>query len=390
MKVINILTNIQILILILSKITLMTFCSLWKMDSILYLPRKQSKFTILNFRPLPLLKEQKMKISAPLMEEELKVKPKNSGAMTERHTLAPMAPQQTQNTTRTLKRVPIIRDITKLVEVDVSFINYNSFLPGKMLGSTFTVKNISNSDQIVDVSVDSTTPYYDGQTLENIMANVSGGKKSVVNSEVTRNCWFIENPMNKELAKNLKLKLGPNCEMEFICVVKAPMSKTNESLCSFINLKFPKKQNIDDKSYLEVLLFGKIEPPSLECPKQITNSICQIPTIPIALKKNQACQKFRFPFKNNGSLDHEFEFTFVKSSDDSTGSSMSDMFDFFCMPGTLKIEAETTGVMNVLVKHSGRITIEQLKQKAMLKLLVGKVKDTSMMFSFYVDVKLID
>jgi hypothetical protein len=116
------------------------------MDSILYLPRKQSKFTILNFRPLPLLKEQKMKISAPLMEEELKVKPKNSGAMTERHTLAPMAPQQTQNTTRTLKRVPIIRDITKLVEVDVSFINYNSFLPGKMLGSTFTVKNISNSD----------------------------------------------------------------------------------------------------------------------------------------------------------------------------------------------------------------------------------------------------
>ena len=35
---------------------------------------------------------------------------------------------------------------------------------------------------------------------------------SIRNSEQIHDCWFIENPNNKELTKNIKLKLGPNCE----------------------------------------------------------------------------------------------------------------------------------------------------------------------------------
>ena len=45
------------------------------------------------------------------------------------------------------------------------------------------------------------------------------------NSEQEFNCWFIENPVSKELQKQLTLKIGPQMSQEFIIVVKAPKNK---------------------------------------------------------------------------------------------------------------------------------------------------------------------
>jgi hypothetical protein len=34
-------------------------------------------------------------------------------------------------------------------------------------------------------------------------------KEKILNSEVRYECWFIENPVSKELTKRITLKLGP-------------------------------------------------------------------------------------------------------------------------------------------------------------------------------------
>ncbi len=47
-------------------------------------------------------------------------------------------------------------DISKMIFVDSQILNYSSFYPGKMLGSTLSVGNRSNCEQIVELSVDST------------------------------------------------------------------------------------------------------------------------------------------------------------------------------------------------------------------------------------------
>ena len=47
-----------------------------------------------------------------------------------------------------------------MISVDSYVLNYSSFYPGKMLGSTLSVGNLSNSEQIVELSVDSTNLSY--------------------------------------------------------------------------------------------------------------------------------------------------------------------------------------------------------------------------------------
>ena len=48
-----------------------------------------------------------------------------------------------------------IVDVNKTIFVDSYILNYSSFFPGKLLGSTLNVGNLSNSEQIVELSIDS-------------------------------------------------------------------------------------------------------------------------------------------------------------------------------------------------------------------------------------------
>ena len=50
-----------------------------------------------------------------------------------------------------------IQDISKTIFVDSYILNYASFYPGKLLGSTLQVGNTSEFEQIVELSVDSNT-----------------------------------------------------------------------------------------------------------------------------------------------------------------------------------------------------------------------------------------
>ena len=48
-----------------------------------------------------------------------------------------------------------------MIFVDSQILNYSSFYPGKMLGSTLSVGNKSNCEQIVELSVDSANSSYE-------------------------------------------------------------------------------------------------------------------------------------------------------------------------------------------------------------------------------------
>jgi hypothetical protein len=127
--------------------------------------------------------------------------------------------------------------------VDSSILNYASFFPGKLLGSTLTVGNLTNCEQIVELSVDSSTYTYNKKnikqrwaltpeteanlpfSLTTVAENAIGKKKqseTIVNSEIKHEAWYIENPISKELTKRITLKLGPKAEQEFIIVVRSP------------------------------------------------------------------------------------------------------------------------------------------------------------------------
>jgi len=46
-------------------------------------------------------------------------------------------------------------DVSKVIFVDSMILNYSTFFPGKLLGSTLNVGNLTNCEQIVELSIDS-------------------------------------------------------------------------------------------------------------------------------------------------------------------------------------------------------------------------------------------
>jgi len=93
-----------------------------------------------------------------------------------------------------------------------------------MLGSTLSVGNLTNFEQIVELSVDASTLKYNKKSIEDKfgtpdlpfkLSEFEAEKKkndSFVNSEVKYESWFIENPVSRELTKRITLKLGPKAE----------------------------------------------------------------------------------------------------------------------------------------------------------------------------------
>jgi len=219
-----------------------------------------------------------------------------------------------------------------MIFVDSQILNYSSFYPGKMLGSTLSVGNLSNCEQIVELSVDAANVSYQRDFIKEKFDNPSlpfslensEEKKSgaVVNSETKHEAWYIENPVSKELTKRITLKLGPKAEQDFIIVVRAPNTKAPENMLSMINIglltyadeKFGVKESFEDflknkfkgsmKDFLkdrkkvtqvqklDILLAGQVQIPKMVCMKTIKPAVTELESsqmmekqlIPLAIK----------------------------------------------------------------------------------------------------------
>lgn len=81
---------------------------------------------------------------------------------------------------------------------------------------------------------------------------------------------------------------------------------------------------------LQVMLCGVVDPPELICTKQVYDVSTKQNIVPLALKPVSGTQKFRIPFKNNGSKDVDADFSFVKIGENKEGKfSMNEYLEFF-------------------------------------------------------------
>ena len=64
-------------------------------------------------------------------------------------------------------------DIRTMIYVDSNVLNYSTFYPGKMLGSTLSVGNLSDCEQIVELSVDSNNLSYQKSVIREKFENLS-------------------------------------------------------------------------------------------------------------------------------------------------------------------------------------------------------------------------
>lgn len=242
-----------------------------------------------------------------------------------------------------------VNDINDVIKVDSQVLNYGIVNPGKLLGSILVITNTSDEEHTIEMSLDSKTVTYDRTeviknkefeyldeltseeieltekelteyTTEEARSNALEKKRRYIdNSENKSECWFIENPRTKDLTKKITLKLGPKCEQEFIVVLKTLQPKHKSLSLSFLNLVLPeirdnpkyKEKRIEKEgnedislseatknSNLQVMLCGVIDPPNIQCVKQVYDVDIKRNKVPLALKPVSGTQKFRIPFKN--------------------------------------------------------------------------------------------
>jgi hypothetical protein len=59
-----------------------------------------------------------------------------------------------------------VTDIKKTIQVDCTWLNFATTLPGKILGSTLTVSNLTEAEQIVELTIDREVFNYNRQSLK--------------------------------------------------------------------------------------------------------------------------------------------------------------------------------------------------------------------------------
>lgn len=116
-------------------------------------------------------------------------------------------------------------------------------------------------------------------------------------------------------------------------------------------------------------------------------------------------QKFRLPFKNMSQVDTEFEFIFIKSPKGVEGlafdpQTIFEHMQFFCQPSVLQLPgapkdggAAQAAMLNVQIKVDTewfKNEVPEDKVYTMPKLLIARVKGTSLLQSFFVTVCLVN
>lgn len=129
----------------------------------------------------------------------------------------------------------------------------------------------------------------------------------------------------------------------------------------------------------------------------------------MAIKKQDGQQKFRIPFKNtNLRVDSDVDFTFIKMpksqnkdrEEEADGEAnkepeknITDYLEFFCQPSSLKLNGGQQGLLNVIVKVNNTRMKEEMTEKEIKKqsskLLIAKIKDTSLFFDFFVSLRMV-
>lgn len=143
------------------------------------------------------------------------------------------------------------------------------------------------------------------------------------------------------------------------------------------------------------MLIGKLENAKIECLRELHHEESDCKIIPLCVKQTQSSQKFRIPFKNSSATQEaEFEFTFVKlpQSDGNDDASAIQCLEFYCQPSNMKMASGQQGFLNVLIKVNQQKMQElspAITKQPINKLLIARLKDTNLLFSFFVNITLV-
>jgi hypothetical protein len=292
----------------------------------------------------------------------------------------------------------IENDIKKMLTVDTTYLNFGTFFPAKIFKCTLEITNISTSQRVISLQFDQSMTY-SKQMVTSEFANsankilsglFSKTDNRIINSEVECKCWYLLLPPSKSFEKQLNLVLEPSESIKVGVVIKSPQITKGRKFFSVLNIclssQDEKEQAIsEDKRELKVLSVAEIETPKLECCKELVYTTNNVRVLPLVVKGEGLAEKLKIPFKNNGSQDLEVVFSIVPLNKGNVKSAI----DYYCVPSSVKINSKGIGLLNLCVKinhiSDKNQANDKKKQIKDQRVLIAKIKNTQMMYSFVLD-----
>ncbi len=287
-------------------------------------------------------------------------------------------------------------DINTLLEVDTNYLNFGSFYPGKIFKCTIAIKNLTDSDRFVSLSYDDTAEYSQSTVLK--LFATSGTRAipplfhtlpSLQNSEASLHCWYFMQPPSKAFDKRVTLQLPPRATVQVGVVIKSPCITKSEKFYSVLKIGLdpedPRAEEVDPaKAELRVVSVAEVITPRLECCRELVHTLNGLRIVPLVVHMEGAIQRLKIPFRNGGVRDLDLQLSIVKFPGNTGGGNEAGV-DYHCVPGAVKLVANSMAFINVALSQSSSFEMPDSRPIKEQRILIAKVKDTQMMYSYILD-----
>jgi hypothetical protein len=273
-------------------------------------------------------------------------------------------------------------------ELSNDILSYERFYPGRILGNTFNIKNVTN--EIISIKVGFTREginrehvskklmeFYEVSSFDEIeQPYLNYLKHPFIDSQTEFECWYIEDPYQKSLVKEANYELQPGESFEFIIVLKSPIIKKAHFLTTNVWIR-----NLNHGEEHWVFAFGSLDVPKLSCPKEIMDKENNYAWVKVVMRKKIAVQVFKFLLLNRGDMPVNVTFSSLENDQNLVFTIKN--------PGMI-IEGGTRTILEVRALHKYKnIPDDKWKTTNNHKLIIGKIKDCELKFSLIVNVIII-
>jgi len=247
--------------------------------------------------------------------------------------------------------------LDEVLHISRQNIFYGHKFPGQVAEEHFDIVNKSDHDFIVRIEVDCLN-----EDLQDTEEYVYSVRRSHL----------------QEYNDRHYLIMAPYSCASFKFALKVPNIKTKGEIEGQVRV------SIEDVPGVYTLEMNtKVCVPKVFCPKELRIPGMNHSVIKLAVKDGKK-QDFKLPIKYNGPVPVTMEFEFYEPKDEADSDEKQMLFDCLAHPSVFTVPANGSAQLNVVVKPWKSITKTKKleKNKPMRKILLGKVRDSSVVYSF--------
>eukprot|EP00826_Nyctotherus_ovalis_P059633 TRINITY_DN830_c0_g1_i4.p1 TRINITY_DN830_c0_g1~~TRINITY_DN830_c0_g1_i4.p1 ORF type:complete len:205 (+),score=33.64 TRINITY_DN830_c0_g1_i4:689-1303(+) len=189
-------------------------------------------------------------------------------------------------------------------------------------------------------------------------------------------------PTSKTLEKVLVFVLHPHGTVPIGIIIDAPRINYSKKLFSLLRIHLfdlaTMKVAKDKGSHpLGILSEADIETPKLKCCRELLHTESNFKVIPIVVKNKENPKNMFIPFKNEGNREIELLLDIVNFPVQDNQPIRKPLAEYRCQKTPLKFQANFSSYITININRYEN----REKRRKDQKVLIAKVKDTSMIYS---------